>query len=325
MPARVALFLVDEANEFQRLLRADAEAAAAAAGLGFEAHFSGIEFATQLSMIGDCLDRTPPPAAILVMCVNDRGLQHVARRAALAGVHVLLLNSCQDDFAGVRAEWPGVAVSIVCPDELETGRIQGRQLLRLLPAGGRVLYLQGRARSLAARDRTAGVMGVIEGQPLELFPLEAGWTARDGRETAATWLRMALRANRRVDLIACQNDMLAQGVLAALETVAEELGRPEIRQIAVTGCDGSPEVGQKMVAAGALRATIVLPRATAPAVEIAARVLKHGVLPPASVLLRATSFPPESELTPLAARAARAAGPIASRSLGSSKPSVVVA
>lgn len=310
----IALFLVDETNEFQQLLRTDAEAAAARAGLSIETYFSGIDFAAQLSLIQRRLDSGDRPAAILVMCVNDRGLERVARRAAHAGVHVLFLNASADDLEAVRHQSPGTAVGVVCPDEKETGRIQGRQLRRLLPRGGRVLYVQGRARSEAARDRTAGVMSVMElgSSGLKVMPLEAGWTAQDGREAVGAWLRMALRVNRHLDLIACQNDMLAQGVLEALREVAADLGRPEIARIPVTGCDGSPRLGQMMVRRGELRATVILPRATGPAVEAVARALRTGELPQPVTLLKPVSFPTEVELgLPAVAGRARTSGGLA--------------
>jgi ABC-type sugar transport system substrate-binding protein len=246
-------------------------------------------------MVQRRLDSGRLPSALLVMCVTDRGLQRVAQHAAQAGVHVLFLNASEDNLESVRAANPGVAVGIVCPDEIETGRIQGRQFRRLLPHGGRVLYVQGRIRSEAARDRTAGVLAAIEGTPIDLIQLEAGWTAEDGREAAGVWLRMALRVKRNLDLIGCQNDMIAQGVLQAMSSVSAELGRPEIRSIPVTGCDGSPDMGQAMVRRGELRATVVLPRATGPAVEAIARVLRGGELPAPVTLLKPTSFPEELE------------------------------
>lgn len=295
---KIALFLVDETNEFQRLLQADAEKAAAAAGLGLETRFSGMDFVHQLAQVQECLDSSRPQA-ILVMCVGDRGLLRVARRAAQSGVHVLLLNGSDDDLATVRAEFPKVAIAAVCPDERETGRIQGRQFLKLAPARGRVLYVQGRVRSLAARDRTAGMLEAVAGAPFEVLPIEAGWTAQDGREAVGGWLRMTLRVNRHIDLIGCQNDALAQGVLQALESVASELARPEIRRIPVTGCDGSPDLGQPLVRRGVLLATVVLPRATGKAVEIVGRVLRTGELPPPSVLLKPVSFPSEDEMAAL--------------------------
>lgn len=305
---RLALFLVDETNEFQRLLRGDAEETARRLGFEVETHFTGPSLSRQLGQLQACLDSTPRPEAFLVMCVNDRGLQRVARRAVQSGAHWISLNQCEDDLQALRGEHPGQAIATVCPDEVETGRIQGRQFRRLLPDGGRILYVLGGVRSVAARDRRAGMQEAVAASALELIPLEAGWTAEAGRDAVLAWLRIAMRAGRHFDLIGCQSDTIARGARAAIEEAAREFGRPELRNVPLTGCDGSPGVGQAMVRAGELRATVVLPRATGPAVETIARFLLTGALPPPLQLLKGHSFPAEEEIMPGEARAAVAAG-----------------
>ncbi len=295
---RLALFLVDETNEFQQLLRADAEQAAHRAGVELVTRFSGIDIAAQLSMLRSCFDGVECPDGVIVMAVHDRGLERFIRRAASSGKPVALLTAVDDDLDGIRSDAPRSAIVTVCPDEVETGRIQGRQFRRLLPKGGRVLYVQGRTRSTTARQRTEGVEDALQGSDIDLVKIEAGWTAEDGREAVAGWLRVGLRANRRVDLIGCQTDGLAQGVRQALAAVAGELGRPDVERIPVTGCDGTPQVGQTMVSRGELAATVVLPRTTGTAVELLARVFANDQLPPPMVLLRPQSFPPEPQLRP---------------------------
>lgn len=304
---KLALFLVDETSEFQQLLRADAEVAARAAGLGVVTRFSGIDIAAQLSMLQSCLAGADRPDAIVVLPIHDRGLERFIHRAAQAGAHVALLTAVEDDLDALRGDAPRCAILTVCPDEVETGRIQGRQFRRLLPVGGRVLYVQGRVRSTTARRRTEGVTEALAGTGIQLIELEAGWTAEEGRDAVAGWLRVALRANRRVDLVGCQNDELARGALQALAAIAGELGRPELAQLPVTGCDGAPGQGQEMVSRGELAATVVLPRTTGTAVELLARVFRTGQLPPPLVLLQPKSFPAEAELRPAAPVVASAA------------------
>jgi hypothetical protein len=62
------------------------------------------------------------------------------------------------------------------------------------------------------------------------------------------------------------------------------------------GIDGVPDVGQKLVDAGILTATVVMPSNAGPAVDALARWLTGGVRPPAHVPLAARSYPDESEL-----------------------------
>ncbi len=109
----------------------------------------------------DAASRT---SALLVMAVRDHGLSRVVREAADAGVHFVFLNATEDDLDAVRREAGPATVTVVCPDEVETGRVQGRQLRALVPAGRRVLYVQGNPRSLAARQRTAGMQEATAGR-----------------------------------------------------------------------------------------------------------------------------------------------------------------
>jgi ABC-type sugar transport system substrate-binding protein len=295
----IALCLVDDKNDFQQLLREDAEAAARKAGLRLDVLWSGPDLSGQLNVLQDRLAAPPRPDAILVMAVRDRGIARLAREVARAGVHWLFLNRSEDNLDALRLESPAVAISSVCADEIETGRIQGRIFQALLPAGGKVLYVQGSSRSLAARERTAGVEEVVAGTPIDLVPIEAGWTTEDGRSAVQRWLNIATRANVRLDLVGCQNDLLAAGAIKGLQEVSRELGQPAVAKVPVVGCDGAPSMGQAMVKDGRLLATVVLPRTTATAVELVARVLVGGERPPALVMLKGASMPELGALKPI--------------------------
>jgi ABC-type sugar transport system substrate-binding protein len=293
----LALCLIDVDNAFQQAARVDGEDAARRAGLPLETHWSGADLSAQLGQVRQLLDRTSPPAAILIMAVRDRGLARLAAEAAGAGIHWVFLNRTDDDLDEARRAHPRAIVSQVYPDEVETGRVQGRLVQALLPDGGRVLHVEGTRRSLAARDRTAGAVEVLAGGPVQLVPLEAGWTVVEGREAILGWLRVAVRANVHLDLALCHNDLLAAGAREALATVARELERPSLATLPIVGCDGTPSFGQKMVQDGRIAATVVLPRSSRTAVELVARALAGGERPPAVVTLRATAFPEVDKIT----------------------------
>jgi ribose transport system substrate-binding protein/inositol transport system substrate-binding protein len=301
LPGHLTLALVDETNHFQQLLKGDAEAAARKAGLELETLFTGESLAEHISALRRLIvapDRLP--AALVVMAVRDHGLDRVVREAAAAGVHFVFLNAVEDDLDAIRREFPAVSVFTVCPDELETGRVQGRQLRALMPAGRRVLYIQGSPRSLASRQRTAGMQEATAAAPFEVVLAGGDWSPAFAGRTAREWLRFAVGGRRPFDLVCCQNDHMAGGVLEALAAAAAESHTPELARIPVSGCDGAPEIGQKMVREGRLVATVVLPRVAAPAVEEVAALLAHGRKPAPVVTLAATSFPPIGELAPLA-------------------------
>jgi ABC-type sugar transport system substrate-binding protein len=283
---QISLCLVDADNEFQQLLLKDGEEAARKHGVGLDVFWSGHDLSAQLATVSRRLVTGPRPDALLVMAVRDKGLGRLVREAARTGIHWVFVNRSDDGLEELRREFPKLALSCVCADEIETGRIQGWILARLLPTGGKVLYVEGSRRSLAAKDRTTGAMEAVKGTPVELVTVEGGWTSKESEEAVHTWLGVAIRARVKIDLVACHTDLIAQGAIAALRRVANELGRPDLAKVRVVGCDGTPNVGQAMVADGRLAATIVLPRAVGPAVEIVAHVLRGGPRPAALVMLK---------------------------------------
>lgn len=295
---RIALCLIDSENEYQQVVRQDGEAAARKAGLDLETHWSGANLSAQLGQLRQLVDSPTPPTAILVMAVRDQGLARTAGDAARKGIHWVFLNRSDDDVARLRSEHPGLAICQVYPDEVETGRVQGRLIQALLPEGGKVLQVQGSKRSLAAIDRTDGVREALAAGTYKLVDLEAGWTEGEGYNALLGWLRVAVQANMRLDLVACHNDLLARGARRAIESVAGELSRPELNAVPIVGCDGTPSVGQAMVKDGQLAATVVLPRSSGPAVELVAKALSNQGLPPDVVTLHATPFPDPSKLSP---------------------------
>jgi hypothetical protein len=85
-------------------------------------------------------------------------------------------------------------------------------------------------------------------------------------------------------------------VKKALATVAEKLQRPEAAGILVTGVDGHPEVGRKLVDEGALAATIVVPSTGAPVVDLLLKAIATRQMPPAETILHVSSYPDAASL-----------------------------
>jgi ABC-type sugar transport system substrate-binding protein len=298
----IVLFLV-ERSDFQELLRQDAEEAARRAGLRLETHFTGHDFAAQSKAMRDVINSATPPNAILVLSVRDHGLILTVRAALRAGISVVFTTRTDDDFSEIRPEAVQRAgVSEICADEVETGRIQGRQFRTLLPGGGRVLYVQGGLRSLSSRDRTRGMQEAVQGTALDLTLVEAGWSEEEARAAVYHRVSLLMRIRSRIDLIGCQTDQIAVGALKALDQLASELEQPDIAKIPITGCDASPSLGQPLVRSGRLVASVSLPRVTGPAVEAIAKSFAGTPLPP-TIFFKGASFPPEDQLKALPPRA----------------------
>src|SRR5262249_42546143 len=156
---------------------------------------------------------------------------------------------------------------------------------------GHALYVKGNFANSSAELRLAGMLEGGEGSGIDARDTLSGdWTTEDAEKAVEGWLRMVLSGGSRLDLIWCENDVMAVGAHKALESVASYLRRPEIAKIPVTGCDGLPARGQQLVNDGTLAATIVVPSSGSTAVQLVAQTLETGVQPPREVLLQSVSY-----------------------------------
>ena len=70
--------------------------------------------------------------------------------------------------------------------------------------------------------------------------IDGNWIPADAEKMVSGWLRMVMSGKSHLDLVGCQNDLMATGARKALETVGEYLSRPDLATIRLTGCDGLP-------------------------------------------------------------------------------------
>jgi ABC-type sugar transport system substrate-binding protein len=295
----LAIFLPDESNEYQQKVKEDALEAARKAGLKLDVFFAGDKVTTQIRQIYECLHSSAQkrPVAILTIPGRVNALNRLAREVLQNGIGLVCMNRRMDNFQTLREEFPGLPVSFVSPDQIEIGRIQGRQFRELLPSRHQILYVQGDATSSPAKDRLAGMREAIRGSRIEeASVLDGNWTARDAERVVGAWLRIVMSGTLGIDLVGCQNDAMAVGARKALISVAEYLKRPDLARVPITGCDGVPNFGQKLVKEGHLAATVVMPSTGGAAVQLIARALNSSVRPPAEVFLPASSYPAEGSI-----------------------------
>lgn len=265
---RVLISLITKDNDYQREQAAAAERAAIKLGLTVEIVYAGGDAITQSQQLLEAIQAKPEkrPQAIILSPAGT-ALQQVAMAAAKANIGWVVLSLDADYIASVRTH-TNAPIFAVSSDHLEIGRLQGRQLARLLPEGGEVLYVQGPSTSSAARQRTQGAM---ETKPKNVqFRLMTGqWTETSAYQAALSFLRLRTSHDARIDMVAAHNDAMAIGVRKALaETMKERSWMPFI------GVDGLASTGQRWVQEGLLSATIVVPTTT----DIAMEMLKHAFL-----------------------------------------------
>ncbi len=299
MAAKVGVGLLTDQQEFQLMQAAGAREAAARAGLEIEVLFADNNAVVQIHQLFRHIHapETARPAALVVETVANEGFERVARNAVKAGIGWVLVNRSGSHLDELRAERSDLPISSVSVDNVEAGRIQGRQLRALLPGTGLVVYVQGPSDTATASDRLHGTQEVIQGTGIELRILNGDWTEESGEKALSSWLRLKTTEALHPSLVCCQNDSMAVGARRAIRQ-----HRKEWADLPFTGCDGLPEGGQKLVRKGELTATVVTPPPAGAAVSLVARALA-GTPVPAEVRLAPQSYPKEEELLARARKA----------------------
>jgi ribose transport system substrate-binding protein len=271
-------------------------------GLEIDVHFAQGHAVVQIQQLFKHIhaDAAARPVALVVEPTAGDGLERVARNAVKAGVGWILINASAPYLDGLRAEHPELPIGMVGGDQREVGRIQGRQVVRLVGKHGRVLCVQGPVDSNTAQERFAGLKESL-GEGSELRALNGDWTEGGGERSVGAWLRLKTAEAFRPDVVASQNDSMALGARKALVKQ-----HPDWRGVPLLGCDGLPQGGQKLVTEGELAATIVTPSNTGPAVQLLQRWLQDKKELPRAVLLAPQSFPAVEKLAARGAAAAEA-------------------
>jgi ABC-type sugar transport system substrate-binding protein len=96
---------------------------------------------------------------------------------------------------------------------------------------------------------------------------------------------------------------MGQAAWQALVRAADELGRPDLKQVPVLGGDGLPEFGLRWLKEGTLAATVCVTLPGKMAVEQLAAYWRDGTPLPELTKLPVHSYPELDALRPLAATA----------------------
>jgi ribose transport system substrate-binding protein len=298
---RFLLSVTNDDNDFQIEQVTTARQAASKAGVDLEilcARDDGILQSQQL------IDRIQFPVdlrpnAILFEPAGSTVLPQVARAAAAAGIGWVLLSRNAEYLNELRQTFH-VPAFVVTPNHEEIGRIQGRQLAALLPAGGLVLCIQGPSQSLAAKQRHVGLLETKPGN-IQLRVLRAHWTESSSHKAITSWLCLSTSRAAEITAVCAQDDSMAIGARKAFEQCTHELRKSWLK-IPFLGIDGMPKTGQAWVRDGLLTATVFSPPTAGTAIELMARFIQHGIMPSVCTVTEPRSVPPIEDL----ARKARA-------------------
>ena len=291
----VLLSLVTDDNDYQREQASAAQAAARQAGFDLRVIYAGGDAITQTKQLLAAVQAPAgdQPSAIVVEPAGT-SMPHVAKAAVQQNIGWIVVNRAADYASELRATRPGVVVAGIAIDNVEVGRLQGKQFAALLPGGGTVLYLEGPAIDVS-KQRHAGTLETLP-HNIELQSARGRWTAESGAQ--ALQIRLGLRGTRLPDLVGSQNDDMAMGARKAVEALPAGQQRDQWLSIPYTGVDGVPATGQAWVQKQLLAATIITPPLAGFAIELLAKAL-GGQSIPERTLVQPTSYPPIDQLRPL--------------------------
>jgi ribose transport system substrate-binding protein len=235
------------------------------------------------------------PDAIVFEPAGSTALPQVARAAAAAGIGWVILNREADYIAELRTAYR-VPVFCITSDHKEIGRVQGRQIGALLPRGGSILYIQGPSGSDAAQQRTDG-MQQTKPANVQARMVRAQWTEGSAYQAVSAWLRLSTSRALQMDAISAQDDSMAMGARKAFQEITDMEQRDRWLSLPFTGCDGMPKTGQAWVRSGLLAGTVVVPANAGLALEMLAKTIHAGVMPPERTFTDVRSYPAIEDLT----------------------------
>ena len=292
----VLLSLVTDDNDYQREQASAAQAAASKAGFDLRVVYAGGDAITQTKQLLAAVQAPAAerPSAIVVEPAGT-SMPHVAKAAVQQGIGWIVANRAAEYVGELRTFRPGVPVAALAIDNVEVGRLQGRQFAALLPGGGTVLYLEGPAIDVS-KQRRAGTLETLPPN-IELQSARGRWTAESGAQ--ALQIRLGLRGAKLPDLVGSQNDDMAMGARKTVEALPAGPQRDQWLSIPYTGVDGVPATGQAWVQQQLLVATIITPPLAGLGIELLAKAL-GGQSIPERTLVPPTSYPPVEQLKPIA-------------------------
>jgi ribose transport system substrate-binding protein len=289
---RIALFQMND-GDYQRLLREDCLREARRYDFPVRTFSADNDSDKQIEQIHACLkeQEATRPTAILVCPVRDAALVSTAYAAARLGIGWVLLGRWSVYMATLREAFPRLPVFSVAADQKEIGRIQGRQVRALLPHGGDLLYIRGPLGISSAARRFEGVQETLHDSSIKTSTVSSDWTGDGGQRAMSEWLQVLGKGDLSRFVVAAQNDAMAMGARNALAMPSVGRSNPSIVAIPVVGCDGTPDYGRRLVIAGKLTATVIMPPTTGRAVQEIASMLDGNARTDSEIVLAPSSFP----------------------------------
>jgi len=292
----LALFLHDRANNYQLLLRDEAESTARRYAHTVVSYFAEKDAEHQERQIRSVLNdsKRNPPTALLVSPVRESSLIGAMSEAANERIPWIYLCRWSDTIYAVRRNHPNYLAFSVVADHTQIGRLQGQMLALLITDKHELVYIQGPQGTSSVSLRQAAMRRELEHLPgLRWAPYNSDWSTEGGADVMRRWLGNFKRGNLPLFAVCAQNDDMAWGARMALVEggFITRKDRPVI-----IGCDGLTTFGQRLVSEGMLTATVAVPAVSGRALDELFRALSIKVTIPAELNIEVFPYPTLSQL-----------------------------
>jgi ribose transport system substrate-binding protein len=286
---RVVVSLPND-NAYQHQQSVVAKATGERLGLDLQVIHAKDDSITQSQQLLEFIQAQPEarPDALIVEPVTATGLPRVAEAAVGAGIAWVISNSDVDYVHKLRSK-SQVPVFTVTQGQHEIGRIQGKQMAALLPAGGVVLFVEGPSMSSVAVQRQEG-METAKPRDVQLTALRSKWSEESAYQSVNAWLRLATSRAEKIDLVAGQTHELAQGARKALQGVDDAEQKKRWQGVPFIGIGIANQV-KPLVEGKLLAAAVITSVTTELALGILVRALESKAQPPERSIVEASSFP----------------------------------
>lgn len=170
--------------------------------------------------------------AIIVNLVDTKRAKEVADACQAAGIPLVFINREASDEEQQRWEEQQMKVASVGTDSRQAGTYQGEIVLETKNRGdfngdGTISYvmIQGERGSRDTLYRTEYSVKALEAGGMKtekLFTANGDWKQEEGRRLAEKALELH---GRKIEVILCNNDAMAEGALEAIEAAGRKVGK----------------------------------------------------------------------------------------------------
>ena len=218
------------------LIREEFAKRAQSAGLNVEYFDAKGDSNTQIDQLKEAIESEP--MAIVLLAIDGDGIIPIVEQANEAGIPIVTVN--RDANGGDRIR--------VYSEEYEAGKLQADYMLKNLPQGANVVYLEGTANLGSSQQRWEGFKKeCLEKRPdLNLLDMQDGrYSKVEAMKIMSLWLTIF----PKIDAVVCGNDQMALGAIIALKAANRLAG------CQISGVDAVDEA-LNAVAAGEMVQTI---------------------------------------------------------------------